>query len=115
MVRPIFAGIAFPLIGALLTGESSVLIKGLDLGDTQGDKRVFDAVREMGGAVEKFQDPTRLCYDIIPFVYTAQARTLAGVVYPYLEMDYYVPSLPYPCAMQMGSSSTVFGPHLFFP
>jgi hypothetical protein len=52
-------------------------------------------------------NPSMLRYH--SFVYTAQARTLAGVVYPYLEMDYYVPSLPYPCAMQMGSSSTVFG------
>jgi hypothetical protein len=59
----------------------------------------WESTLEMGGAVEKFQDPNRLCYDIVPYVYTARARTLAGVVYPYLEMDYYLARLPYPCAM----------------
>jgi len=60
----------------------------------------WESTLEMGGAVEKYQDPSRLCYDIVPYVYTARAKTLAGVVYPYLEMDYYVLSLPYPCALQ---------------
>lgn len=76
----------------------------VDLAGTYGriweDSRVtsWESALEMGGAVEKYQDPSRLCYDILPFVYTARAKTLAGVVYPYLEMDYYLPRLPYPCA-----------------
>jgi len=47
-----FSTAAFPLIGALITGDSSVLIKGLDMMDTQGDKRVFDIVKEMGAPIE---------------------------------------------------------------
>jgi hypothetical protein len=75
----------------------------------------WESTLDMGGAVEKFQDPTRLCYDIVPFVYTARAKTLAGVVYPYLEMDFYVPSLPYPCAKVAENSSATFGLDLLFP
>lgn len=33
------------------------------------------------------------CYTVVPYVYEAQAQTLAGVVYPYWEMDYYVPDI----------------------
>ena len=38
--------------------------------------------------------PSTLCkpYSIVPYVYKAQARTLAGVTYSYLEQDYYVSS-----------------------
>jgi hypothetical protein len=42
------------------------------------------------GRVYQFQDPDRLCYTVVPYVYQAKARTLAGVTYPYWEMDYYV-------------------------
>jgi hypothetical protein len=75
----------------------------------------WESTLEMGGSVEKFQDPTRLCYDIVPFVYTERAITLAGVVYPYLEMDYYVPSLPYPCAKEAQGSRAASGLDLLFP
>ena len=47
----------------------------------------------MGGAVEKFIDDSYQDYELVPYVYTGRAKTLAGVVYPYLEMDYYVPSI----------------------
>jgi 3-phosphoshikimate 1-carboxyvinyltransferase len=46
-----FSSATFPLIGALLCRNSSLLIKGLDMKDTQGDKRVFDIVKEMGGNI----------------------------------------------------------------
>ncbi|MBL8028952.1 MAG: 3-phosphoshikimate 1-carboxyvinyltransferase [Fibrobacteres bacterium] len=46
-----FSTATFPLIGALLCKDSSLLIKGLDMKDTQGDKRVFDIVKEMGGNI----------------------------------------------------------------
>lgn len=38
---------------------------------------------------------TSICkpYSVVPYVYKAQAKTLAGVTYPYLEQDYYVSSL----------------------
>lgn len=32
-------------------------------------------------------------YSVVPYVYKAQARTLAGVTYSYLEQDYYVSAL----------------------
>jgi hypothetical protein len=51
----------------------------------------WEETLEIGGLVEKFQDDTRECYDVVPFVYTARAVTGAGMVYDYTEMDYYVP------------------------
>jgi hypothetical protein len=36
------------------------------------------------------------CYDVVPYVYRATATSVAGVTYPYLEVDYYVPAV-YPC------------------
>lgn len=46
-----FSTATFPLAAAAIAPGSSVLIRGLDPADTQGDKRVFDVVREMGGSV----------------------------------------------------------------
>jgi hypothetical protein len=59
---------------------------------------------EMGGAVYKISDPTfETCvYYVMPYIYHAKATTLAGVTYPYLEMDYYVPSLEGNCAPLVG-------------
>ncbi|MFH0920104.1 MAG: 3-phosphoshikimate 1-carboxyvinyltransferase, partial [Fibrobacterota bacterium] len=45
-----FSSAAFPLIGALITG-GDVLLTGLDMTDTQGDKRLFELVQEMGASV----------------------------------------------------------------
>ena len=50
-----------------------------------------------------FQDPGRLCYTVVPYVYQAKARTLAGVTYPYWEMDYYVTKI-WPCTLKTTST-----------
>jgi hypothetical protein len=49
------------------------------------------------GVIEQFQDPSRLCYTIHPYVYLAKATTLAGVTYPYWEMDFYVTNIGIGC------------------
>jgi len=49
--RPIaadFSSAAFPTCAAVLAAGSDVSLLGLDFGDTQGDKVVFDILREMG-------------------------------------------------------------------
>ena len=49
--RPIaadFSSAAFPACAAVLAGTEDVDLLGLDFGDTQGDKVVFDILREMG-------------------------------------------------------------------
>jgi hypothetical protein len=57
----------------------------------------WEETLSLGGGVYNFTDTTRLCYDIIPFVYKAKARTQADTAYSYLELDYYVPWIG-PCA-----------------
>ena len=47
-----FSSATFPLVGALITEGSDVLLKGLDMTDPQGDKKIIDIVKEMGGQVE---------------------------------------------------------------
>jgi hypothetical protein len=90
----------------------------LDLAGTYGKSWEWGSVTswesslEMGGAVELFPDATRLCYYIVPYVYTARAKTTAGVLYPYLETDYYVPLF---CARGAAGSSAVFDLDLGFP
>ena len=63
---------------------------------------------EIGGAVYKVSDPAfQTCaYTVVPYIYHAKASTLAGVTYPYLEMDYYVPSLAGNCAALPRSDTT---------
>lgn len=49
--RPIaadFSSAAFPACAAALAATSDVTLQGLDFGDTQGDKVVFDILQEMG-------------------------------------------------------------------
>ena len=41
---------AFPLVGAAIT-ESNVLLKGLDINDTQGDKAIIDYLKNMGADI----------------------------------------------------------------
>jgi hypothetical protein len=38
-------------------------------------------------------DDSHPCYDVVPYVYQATAKTLAGGTYPYWVMDYYVTEL----------------------
>jgi hypothetical protein len=54
---------------------------------------------EIGGAVYKISDPAfQTCrYGVLPYIYHAKATTVAGATYPYLEMDYFVPSLEGNC------------------
>jgi hypothetical protein len=46
--------------------------------------------------VENFRDSGFKCYDAVPYLYHAKARTLGGTSYPYLALDWYVPRI-YPC------------------
>lgn len=53
--RPIaadFSSAAFPACAAVLAGESDVILEGLDFGDTQGDKVLFDILAQMGGGFD---------------------------------------------------------------
>jgi hypothetical protein len=54
---------------------------------------------EIGGSVYLLSDPAfaSCVYTVVPYIYHAKATTLAGATYPYLEMDYYVPSLEGDC------------------
>jgi hypothetical protein len=54
---------------------------------------------EIGGTVYLVSDPAfETCvYTVVPYIHHAKATTLAGVTYPYLEMDYYVPLLEGDC------------------
>ena len=54
---------------------------------------------EIGGAVYKISDPAfQTCrYRVLPYIYHAKGTTLAGITYPYLEMDYFVPWLEGNC------------------
>lgn len=45
---------------------------------------------EIGGGVEKFAGSYD-CYEMVPYIYHAKAKTVAGATYPYIEVDYYVP------------------------
>ncbi len=47
-----FSSATFPLCAAALAG-GKVILKGLEMNDSQGDKRVIDILEEMGAAVEK--------------------------------------------------------------
>jgi 3-phosphoshikimate 1-carboxyvinyltransferase len=47
-------------LGAGALGENDVLLRGLDMSDTQGDKAVVDYVRQMGADVEVAADAIRV-------------------------------------------------------
>lgn len=59
---------------------------------------------EIGGAIYKISNPAfQTCvYTAVPYIYHAKATSVAGVTYPYLEMDYYVPSLEGNCTALSG-------------
>ena len=53
--RPVaadFSTAAFPACAAVLAATSDVVLEGLDFGDSQGDKVVFDILSEMGARFE---------------------------------------------------------------
>jgi hypothetical protein len=62
---------------------------------------------EVGGAIEKFANPALQAYFVVPYVYRAQATTGAGVTYPYLEADFYVPCIE-PCSALLGEHGPPF-------
>ena len=46
-----FSSATFPLCAGVILDESSVLLKGLDLNDSQGDKAVIDMLKDMGANI----------------------------------------------------------------
>ena len=59
--RPIaadFSSAAFPVCAAVLAASSDVVLEGLDFGDSQGDKIVFDILGDMGARFEIGQEVT---------------------------------------------------------
>jgi hypothetical protein len=102
-------------LGASLWGFFGEVSFTYGKGSEESNITSWESTLEIGGSVEKFQDKNRLCYDIVPYIYKARAKTLAGVVYDYLEMDYYVPSLPYLCGKEAQGSNAASGLDLLFP
>jgi 3-phosphoshikimate 1-carboxyvinyltransferase len=47
-----WSGALYPIIAALITPNSEVHVPDMDMNDPQGDKRVIDVLREMGGDIE---------------------------------------------------------------
>ncbi|MBN1943074.1 MAG: 3-phosphoshikimate 1-carboxyvinyltransferase [Phycisphaerae bacterium] len=47
-----WSGALYPIIAALITPNSEVRVPEMDMDDPQGDKRVVDVLREMGGDIE---------------------------------------------------------------
>ena len=47
-----WSGALYPIIAALITPDSEVHVPDMDMNDPQGDKRVIDVLREMGGNIE---------------------------------------------------------------
>ncbi|MGB2819623.1 MAG: 3-phosphoshikimate 1-carboxyvinyltransferase [Phycisphaerae bacterium] len=46
----------YPIVAAVLTEDSEVRIRGMDLADSQGDKAVIDVLRDMGADIEVGDD-----------------------------------------------------------
>ena len=42
----------YPIVAAVLTGDSEVRLEGMDFADSQGDKAVIDVLRKMGADIE---------------------------------------------------------------
>lgn len=47
-----WSGALYPIVAALITPDSEIRVPGMDMDDPQGDKRVVDVLREMGGNIE---------------------------------------------------------------
>jgi hypothetical protein len=65
---------------------------------------IIGSMLKIGGGVNYFTG-SRPCYKIVPYVYRAKARTLAGTMVNYLEADYYMPQSPYACTVTGEQSS----------
>ena len=82
----------------------SVFGIGMDASFTAGLSSMHNSITtwtdtlSFGGRVYSFSEQ-RPCYGIVPYVYLATARTLAGTTYKYWEADYYVPWQG-PCSLQ---------------
>jgi len=60
------------------------------LGESYSDTMSWSEELTFYGRVWNFDHKyDQKCYTVVPYVYEAQAQTLAGIVYPYWEMDYY--------------------------
>ena len=88
-------------VSAGVTAGNVTVDAGVTIGFGQDESRSvsWSDELEIGGAVYLISDPAfETCdYTVVPYIYHAKATTLAGVTYPYLEMDYYVPSLEGNC------------------
>jgi hypothetical protein len=80
-------------VGATLGGVSVDTSATFGMGWESSQYTSWTEELSFEGQVEKITDETRLCYTLVPFVYQAKARTLAGATYAYWEMDYYVPRI----------------------
>ena len=82
---------------------------GMDASFTYGMSSMYSTTTSwmdelsFGGKVYNFS-VERPCYGIVPYVYSATAKTLAGTTYNYWEVDYYVPT-QFPCTKLDGGSS----------
>ena len=54
-----FSSATFPLCAAAIT-ESDVILKGLDMEDSQGDKKVISYLKEMGARIQVVEDGIRI-------------------------------------------------------
>ncbi len=88
-------------VSAGVTAGCVTVDAGVTVGFGRDESRSVSWSNEMeiGGSVYLVSDPAfETCvYTVVPYIYHAKATTLAGVTYPYLEMDYYVPSLKGNC------------------
>ena len=49
------------LVAVVTLGDNDIVLRGLDMNDTQGDKAVVDYVRQLGGDVTVDEDAIRVC------------------------------------------------------
>jgi len=77
-----FSSATFPLVAALITDGSDVLIKGLDMSDPQGDKKIFDMVQQMGAKVSIEEEGIRV-----------QSSSLKGIEIDLNEMPDALPAM----------------------
>ncbi len=51
-----WSAVGYPLLSAIITPDSEVKIKGMDLKDSYGDKEVINILKQMGGDIEITED-----------------------------------------------------------